>query len=141
MANKPNFKQLVLDLPLEEVEIKKRFFMTPARLAQFKEALLKRENEVLGFKAEEYTAGKDALQNLKEIADFTGQRPSEVALIFLLKHIQGITLAVRSGSYNWNWESGGQEGLIQRFVDSRNWLLLLAACLEVETKERQENKA
>lgn len=42
-------------------------------------------------------------------------------------------LSHETGKYDWDWETDGGEGLKQRIVDARNYLLLLAACLEVET--------
>jgi hypothetical protein len=47
-----------------------------------------------------------------------------------MKHVQSIALAVRTGKYAWAWETEGGEGLKQRIADARNYLLLLAACLE-----------
>ena len=48
----------------------------------------------------------------------------------ILEHMQSITLAVRDGKYSWTWETEGGEGFKQRIADARNYLLLLAACLE-----------
>ena len=86
-------------------------------------------------KRDEYSSDNDRLQNFREVAEFLGQRPAEVSLAYLLKHIQSITLAVRTGEYAWKWKTDHGEGLKQRIADARNYLLLLAACLEEETEK------
>lgn len=100
------------------------------------------EQIILNWKAKDYTDGKDdtdRLQNFKEVAAFIGLRPSEVALTYLLKHVQSIALAVKNEHYNWNWETKDGEGLKQRIADARNYLLLLAACIEEETGGSKRN--
>ena len=42
---------------------------------------------------------------------------------------------VRTGKYRWCWETEEGEGLKQRIADARNYLQLLAACLEEESVE------
>lgn len=107
--------------------------MTPEQFENLREEFLSHEARILDWKAGEYTSNRDRLLNFHQVAEILNQRPSEVALTYLLKHIQSITLAVRTGKYDWDWETDGGEGLKQRIVDARNYLLLLAACLEVET--------
>ena len=77
------------------------------------------------WKAGEYTAGQDRLLNFKQVAEFLSQRPAEVALAYLLKHIQSVALAVQSKKYAWTWETESGEGLKQRIADARNYLCLL----------------
>jgi hypothetical protein len=106
--------------------------MTSIEFENLRDEFLTKESAILEWKRGEYTSGEDRLQNFREVAGFLGQRPAEVALSYLMKHIQSITRAVRTGSYVWDWNQKGGEGLKQRLVDARNYLLLLAACLEEE---------
>lgn len=111
-------------------EIKKIY-----KLEQFeglRDDFLIHETRIMDHKRDEYSSDNDRLQNFREVAEFMGQRPSEVALAYLLKHIQSIALAVRTGKYSWSWHTDHGEGLKQRIADARNYLLLLAACLEEE---------
>ena len=108
-----------------------RFYELVEEFAQLEETLL-------DWKAEEYSEGVDRLQNFREIADFTGTNNASVALLYLLKHIQSISLAVRTNKYIWKWETENSEGLKQRIADARNYLLLLAACLDEEQEERMK---
>ncbi len=110
--------------------------MTPDQFEILRDEFLIREARILDWKAGEYTAGQDRLLNFKQVAEFLSQRPAEVVLSYLLKHIQSIALAVRTEKYAWAWETNrGGEGLKQRIADARNYLLLLAACLEEENDE------
>ena len=111
--------------------------MTNEHFEEIREEFLEHESKILDWKRGEYSSNDDRLQNFREIATFLGQRPAEVALTYLMKHIQSIALAVRTGSYNWTWNTEGGEGLKQRFADARNYLLLLAACLEEESQKRE----
>lgn len=85
---------------------------------------------ILTWKAGEYTDTVDRLKNFRQVAAFQGRTPAQVALTYLLKHVQSIALAVETGNYVWAWEKEGGEGMKQRFADARNYLLLLAACLD-----------
>jgi len=89
-----------------------------------------REEEITAFKAGEYRTEEDVLQNFREIGDLTNVGQTQVALFYFLKHVQSIKNAVMSGNYVWAWETDGGEALKQRIADSRNYLLLLAACLD-----------
>lgn len=111
---------------------------TPKRFNELCEEFTKQEEALLDWKAEEYSEGVDRLQNFREIADFTGTNNSSVALLYLLKHIQSISLAVRTNKYIWKWETESYEGLKQRIADARNYLLLLAACLDEEKESEAE---
>ena len=106
--------------------------MTPQQFENLRDEFLTREARILDWKRGEYSLNEDRLQNFREVAALTGLRMTEVALIWLLKHIQSIALAVRTGNYTWAWTTEGGEGLKQRIADARNYLLLLAACLEEE---------
>ena len=107
--------------------------MTPERFEALREEFLTHEARILDWKRGEYSPDEDRLLNFHQVAEFLDHRPAVVALTWLLKHIQSITLAVQSAEYAWTWETEGGEGLKQRIADARNYLLLLAACLEEET--------
>ena len=110
---------------------------TPARFENLVKEFQEQEALIMSHKGDEYAANEDRLQNFREVAQLIGQKPSVVALTYLLKHIQSISHAVRT-EYNWCWQTEqGYEGLKQRIADARNYLLLLAACLEEhQAKER-----
>lgn len=112
--------------------------MKPEQFENLREEFLTHEARIMSWKRGEYSSGDDRLQNFREVANFLGKKPSEVALSYLLKHIQSIALAVRTGEYVWAWETEGGEGLKQRIADARNYLLLLAACLEAEMEAKDE---
>jgi len=102
-----------------------------------RETFLSKEAEVFDWKRGEYGDDEDKLLNFKQIANFTGVYPSEVCMIHMLKHIQSLALAIKNGKHKdkWFWcDEKGNEGLNQRIADARNYLLLLAACIEEETK-------
>ncbi len=107
--------------------------MKPEQFEALHKEFMEKEAQILDWKRGEYSPDEDRLLNFRQVASLLGQRPSEVALVYLLKHIQSIILAVRSGDYVWAWEGEGGEGLKQRIADARNYLLLLAACLEEES--------
>ncbi len=111
--------------------------ITPEQFEILRDEFLVHEAKILDWKRGEYSPNEDRLQNFREVAALTGLRLSEVALIWLLKHIQSISLAVRNGKYSWTWETERGEGLKQRIADARNYLLLLAACLEEENNLRK----
>lgn len=95
------------------------------------------ENRLLEWKAGEYARGQNRLENFEMIAKFTGLRSEQIALLYLLKHIQSITLAAMSTKYVWEWGTEEGEGLKQRIADARNYLLLLAACLDEKAREEK----
>ncbi len=114
--------------------------MTPQQFENLRDEFLTREARILNWKRGEYSPNEDRLQNFREVANFLGKRLSEVALTYLMKHIQSITLAVRTGRYSWTWETERGEGLKQRIADARNYLLLLAACLDEEANQISKQK-
>ncbi len=97
----------------------------------------RKEAELRSVKGEEY-ATDDALMTIYKIANFSGVPAGKVCIILLLKHIQSLSKAVSENTTGlWCWENNGREGLKQRIADARNYLLLLAACLE----DREEFRA
>ena len=115
-------------------DIKEKHNMTPERFENLREEFLSHEAKILDWKRGEYSPNEDRLLNFRQVAEFEGRTMAEVALTWLLKHKQSIALAVRSADYTWAWETEGGEGLKQRIADARNYLLLLAACLEEENE-------
>lgn len=107
---------------------------SPLKFEELVEEFLRQEQQTLNWKADEYTAGADRLQNFRQVAEFLNLRSSEIAFCYLMKHIQSIQLAVESGKYTWDWNTEGGEGMKQRIADARNYLLLLAACLDEEAQ-------
>ncbi len=105
-----------------------------ALVREFKE----KEEEIMDWKAGEYSDRVDRLQNFRQIAEWTEMKMSEVALVYLLKHIQSITKAVMNGGVVWEWVTEEGEGTRQRIADARNYLLLLAACIEEEEAAMDE---
>lgn len=94
---------------------------------------LEREERLLGWKRSEYASEEgDALENFKTLQTMTGLTPAQVAAVYLAKHIQAILKQVNAGGFTWDWETDEGEGLKQRISDARNYLLLLAACIEEE---------
>ena len=94
-----------------------------------------KEAKLLHNKNREYAGGRgkeDFLRNFREVAVFEGREPAQVGLTWLLKHVHGICKAIESGNYEWCWENESGEQLKQRISDARNYLLLIAACLEDE---------
>ena len=107
----------------------------------FYKELIEREKAVMLNKAEDYAKEGNRWANFEEIAALTGKTREDIALTYLLKHIQSITKAVIEGNVEWAWvKSTGGEGLKQRVVDARNYLALLAGMLKENTeKEAKKN--
>lgn len=106
------------------------------RFSELVNKFMVREVSIMSAKSGEYTEGEDKLQGFRDVAGMQHLGMSQVALCYLLKHIQSIAIAVKTGKYQWAWETEQGEGLKQRIADARNYLLLLAACLDEESDER-----
>ncbi len=108
----------------------------------FYKELIDKENEVMLSKRDDYASEDDPWENFETVALMTGVTREQVALTYLLKHIQSIAKAVTENPHCGNefyWvKSTGGEGLKQRFVDARNYLALLAGMLE-ENKGGKNN--
>ena len=73
----------------------------------------------------------DRLTNFKEVARFLNKTPEEVALVYLMKHVQSIQNGIEKGDFDWRWQKDdGSEAFKSRFADAINYLLLLAAIIE-----------
>ncbi len=108
--------------------------MTPEFFDELVESFRKEEDKILLFKRGEYARSEDRLENFRDVANLVGLKPSQIALIYLLKHVQSIAQQVMTESYTWAWFiEDNKEGLKQRVADAVNYLHLMAACLESET--------
>ena len=113
--------------------------MLPEKFEKLCSEFMEAEGQLMNWKAGEYSDGEDRLQNFREIANLVDCKKSEVALMYLLKHIQSIKNAVKEDKVKWHWQSTEGEGTKQRVADSRNYLLLLAACISEESEGKNEN--
>ena len=85
---------------------------TPERFQKLYEEFMQHEEDLLNWKAGEYTTNQDRIQNFREIAAFLGDKPiivnpGTIALIYMFKHIQSIKNAVITGRVNWYWGNTG----------------------------------
>ncbi|MDI3298395.1 MAG: hypothetical protein QJR08_04405 [Bacillota bacterium] len=109
----------------------------PERFDRLVEEFTAHSVAIMQAKREEYSPTEDRLQNFHEVAAFLGVRASQVALMYMMKHLQSVSQAVRSGKYEWVWTTtDGREGLKQRIADIINYAYLLAACIDEEADER-----
>tara|TARA_R110002020_G_scaffold78248_1_gene196906 strand:+ start:122 stop:556 length:435 start_codon:yes stop_codon:yes gene_type:complete len=95
----------------------------------------KAEMELMRVKGEEYTvSNEDKLKNFKSIADRLETTPSEVAMVYLLKHMDSIR------NYVLNGVEASDESISGRIRDARNYLMLLHAII-LESKGLVEREA
>ena len=114
--------------------------MTPERFEALREEFLTHEAGDLDGKRGEYSPNVDVLGFYREVSELR-RTPAEVALAYTsLMLIQEIVRAVKTGKYAWAWETEDGEGLKQCIADARNFLLLLAACLEEENEHVREEE-
>tara|TARA_R100000664_G_C2756318_1_gene144184 strand:- start:177 stop:611 length:435 start_codon:yes stop_codon:yes gene_type:complete len=93
------------------------------------------EMELMRVKGEEYTvSNEDKLKNFKSIADRLETTPSEVAMVYLLKHMDSIR------NYVLNGVEASDESISGRIRDARNYLMLLHAII-LESKGLDEREA
>jgi len=122
---------------------RRNIIMNSQDFENLRETFLSKEAEIFDWKRGEYGDGEDKLLNFKQIGNFVGIYPSEVCMIHMLKHVQSLALAIKNGKHKnkWFWcDEKGNEGLKQRIADARNYLLLLAACIEEEANtDKNEN--
>lgn len=94
---------------------------------------LTEESNLLSFKRGEYATDLDVLKNFRQQADFIGSTTTGICMVLAFKHIQGIQNILQTRAPQdlpWYWADGTKEGLKQRIADARNYLLLLACCIE-----------
>lgn len=104
---------------------------SPSRFECLVKEFVEQEQKILLHKRAEYSDKEDRLQNFHQQAIIQGVEPAAIALTYLLKHVLSIAKAVQTGNQPWVWVTEYKtEGLKQRIADARNYLLLLAACIE-----------
>ena len=92
------------------------------------------EMELMRVKGEEYTiSNEDKLKNFKSISDRLETTPSEVAMVYLLKHMDSIR------NYVLNGVEASDESISGRIRDARNYLMLLHAII-LESKGLDEKE-
>lgn len=97
----------------------------------FAEELIETELSIMASKSKQYSSGQNPFQNFEEVADFLEADPLDIALIYMMKHIQAIALAIRTGKIEWCWvNEKGEEGLKQRFADARNYIMILGNMID-----------
>lgn len=103
----------------------------PLSFTQMCAEYMERERDLLGVKAADYATKHNRMANFDRVAAVEGRESEEVCLTYMLKHIDAILVAVSERKVKWCWQDErGNEGTMQRIVDARNYLLLLAALLE-----------
>lgn len=87
--------------------------------------------DLLKSKQKDYANKSDVLKNFREVAIATNTTPEQVAIIYMMKHIQALSNMSSRGDYVWDWvKPDGSEGAKQRVADAINYLYLLAAIME-----------
>ena len=83
------------------------------------------ENRIMLDKGKEYTVSdEDKFKNFKSIADRINISSEQVALTYLLKHMDSIRNYVLTGT------ESSSEPIMGRIQDDRNYLLLLGGIIE-----------
>jgi len=89
------------------------------------ESMQKEENRLMLVKGEEYTVSdEDKFKNFKSIAERMSLRTEQVAMIYLLKHMDSIRNYIHTG------KESSEESIMGRIQDARNYLLLLGGIIE-----------
>lgn len=90
-----------------------------------------RAEEILEEKKAVYSPNDDRLEDFHFVAQALGIRPSQVAAVYLLKHVQSLAVRIRDRNYQW-YDAGSTEGLLSRAADIINLTKLLMACVDEE---------
>ncbi|MBE3589996.1 MAG: hypothetical protein IMW98_08460 [Firmicutes bacterium] len=111
---------------------------SPERFDALAKELTEHSTAILLAKRQEYAPGSDdRLRNFRQVAAMEERRMSQVAMSYLLKHVQSLVQAANTGRYVWDWTTpSGGEGLKQRIADVINYCYLLAACFDEEAGDR-----
>lgn len=102
---------------------------------RFIDEMWSQSGALLRSKGNEYASDMDRLGNFRRVAVATGLPMKKVALVWLMKHMDAISQGIQKGQPFVMTQENGAEGLRQRFTDVINYLLLLGAILDHETKE------
>ena len=88
-------------------------------------SMQKEENRIMLDKGKEYTVSDDdKFKNFKSIAERINITSEQVALTYLLKHMDSIRKFVLTG------KESSSEPIMGRIQDARNYLLLLGGIIE-----------
>jgi hypothetical protein len=89
------------------------------------ESMQKEENRLMLVKGKEYTVSdEDKFKNFKSIAERMELKTEQVAMIYLLKHMDSIRNYLKTGT------ESSEESIMGRIQDARNYLLLLGGIIE-----------
>lgn len=89
------------------------------------DSMQKEESRLMKVKGEEYTvSNEDKFKNFKSIAERMGLKAEQVAMIYLLKHMDSIRNYLKTG------KESSEESIMGRIQDARNYLLLLGGIIE-----------
>jgi uncharacterized protein YifE (UPF0438 family) len=88
-------------------------------------SMQKEENEIMLGKGKEYTVSdEDKFKNFKSIAERMNTSSEQVAMIYLLKHMDSIR------NYTLHGIEASDESIEGRIMDARNYLLLLGGIIK-----------
>ncbi len=116
--------------------------MNRERFNEIWQSFVDKEMPLMISKGADYSNNEEALQNFKEAAQLADTKPAHVAFIYLMKHLSAIKNVVVASAcdiplqnLSWLVESDGKikEGTLQKISDARNYLAIIAMCLEEET--------
>lgn len=95
------------------------------------EKMQKEENRLMLVKGKEYTVSdEDKFKNFKSIGERMNLKAEQVALTYLLKHMDSIRNFILTGT------EVSEEPIMGRIHDARNYLLLLGGIIEENNNEK-----
>ena len=105
--------------------------MTVPDFMKWAKSMQEEENRLMLVKGEEYTvSNEDKFKNFKSIGDRMNLEAENVALIYLLKHMDSIRNYVLNGT------EISEEPIMGRIQDARNYLLLLGGIIAEKQKKK-----
>ena len=115
--------------------------MNIEKFEKYAKRVFEAENDLLAAKRASYARGdEDVLLAFKRMALATGMSPMQVCMVLLHKHLVSLGTAVEKDVLVANWEDDNGEGLEQRMMDARAYLLLLGALVEEHRDEGDEEE-
>ncbi len=85
---------------------------------------LHKKDFVIAIKTGDTAGDEDKFKNFKSIAERMSLRTEQVAMIYLLKHMDSIRNYIHTG------KESSEESILGRIQDARNYLLLLGGIIE-----------
>lgn len=90
-----------------------------------------RNKALLEYKVNEYSSMENRIENFETIAALLNVEPCQVVMVYLMKHMQSMGKTIMGDApINWTFSNGETEGLKQCILDCKNYLDLLAACID-----------